>query len=1140
MSIKRDDPNTGDKIYRRQVQNTITPSGQPIHDYSDDLPDYSDDTPDYSNYDNNDSQNDNIDENQDDNQDNAAQSSNGANRSSNKSGAREQLNKSERDYDNESKTQQTNSKSDVAKRERQTNYNYNNSSKKGGVGKGNFFQNHKKGIVGGLLGTFVFGGMMSGSMIMSGTMQFMQVSSMISKTYYTVVEIQHAWRRVHNLKKMLSRGKTSTDKGIADKEGEVGLLGSTSSKGFVESLEKIGAKVKPDGSIGVDPEHIEVNWECSNPPMCVKKQAKRKLGGKAEYYKVDLKNHTIDVDMDSISGGGGIRGAYRRRRYLSDLGRRSGVMPPGKYSATRSTGKAKHFLSVFHPLKTLKNIIHDRVKDLVGAAKDVLGQKLKKTKLAQKAFDIYAHSRVLGVDVSEIAGKFFAFIEKAASILRVSQPYVMVADVICKTSRFKSDLERRRWDDHVVPAMKLATEETATSSQLQAGTLDMTNLGEMSKRQFYNEYSTNSHDPNEKPSPSSWWDSAPINAELNQSQGMSDSAMQAKKNKVLPQLKNVSGSDSKNIFGDIFNGTLNISSTVACPISDFIDTIMNFGTATLDAATGHAASKLANATIGQVSSTAMNFAIDLLAGKPLDLTNQRPEQFGNIAAYGAKFMGAQNSLRGNGGTVLSDTESAELHRDANIWLAMEWNDKPMLAKLFDPTDYRSAISTLARNARLDPNPENFLASIRNTFKLVAAVPNTALAMAVDTPVATAHAASGRPAYDYGIPDLGIVPSTFNTFNLDNEKSMDAAEYSIFKNARFILRVFWSEDDERQYIKGEKSLEDGPDGIKKGMPLGGSVVKSLPKSITDPKEIDKLIKIWQKVKNKYLKLAHICLAKNIDEKGNVTDDHSQNQENGGHTFMYLIGSGMNHDYVNNDCKGKLTKDGGSFDELLARIANYAGPDVSDVRTNQCLVGDKSDSNTTSACVGAGLEPGGNGSNGGGDSSNVSGGPLESGGIPSSEMAKRFMKDTLVNAKGVKYSYSFGGNTYDSTNNGCTTVPFWFINKYTTLKYGHGNGGQVAGNLAAANGLKTSRVPRPYSIFSSRNGAMSSLGSAGHTGLVTKVDSDGTIHTLEVWFTDHEMHECTYKPSDYANNVDFVYVGDHLKNINSQYGAKMEMN
>ncbi len=1136
MSIKREDPNTGDKIYRRQVQNTITPSGQPMHDYSDDLPDYSDDTPDYSNYDDDDSQNDNIDESQD----NATQSSSSANnRSSNKSDARERLKKSERDYDNESKPQQTNKKSDVAKRERQNNYSYKGSGKKGGgIGKGNFFQNHKKGLVGGLLGTFVFGGMMSGSMIMSGTMQFMQIGSMISKTYYTVVEIQHAWRRVHNLKKMLSRGKTSAGKGIAGKEGEVGLLGSTSSKGFVESMEKIGAKVKPDGSIGVDPEHIEVNWECSNKPMCVKKQAKRKLGGKAEYYKVDLKNHTIDVDMDSISGGGGIRGAYRRRRYLSDLGRRSGMMPPGKYSATRATGKAKQFLSVFHPLRTLKNIIHDRVKDLVGAAKDVLKQKLEKTKLAQKAFDIYSHSRILGVDVSEIAGKFFALIEKAASMLKVGAPYLMAASIICKTSRFKSDLERRRWDDHVIPAMRLATEETATSSQIQAGTVDMTDLGEMSKRQFYNEYSTNSPDPNEKPSPSSWWDSAPINAELNQSQGMSDSAMQAKKNKVLPQLKNVSGSDSKNIFGDILNGAINITAAVACPISDFVDSITNAGAAILDAATNHAVSNITNATIGQVSSTAMNLAMDLITGKPLDLTNQTPEQFGNIAAYGAKFMGAQNSLRGNGGTVLSDTESAELHRDANIWLAMEWNDKPMLAKLFDPTDYRSAISTLARNARLDPNPENFLASIRNTFKLVAAVPNTALAMAVDTPVATAHAASGRPAYDYGIPDLGIVPSTFNTFNLDNEKSMDAAEYSIFKNARFILRVFWSEDDERQYIKGEKSLEDGPDGIKKGMPLGGSVVMPLPKSITDPKEIDRLIKIWQKVKDKYLRLIHICLAKNVDDKGDVSEDHSQNQANGGHTFMYLIGSGMNHDYVDNDCKGKLTKDGGSFDELLARIANYAGPDVSDVRTNQCLVGDKSDSSTENACRNAGFDPGndsGGNSKTGSDGSSPDG-PLQPGGVPSSEMAKRFVKDTLVNEGNIKYRYSANGSSFNSRDNGCTMVPFWFITKYTTLNACNGkcgNGGVVAENLAAANGLgKPTNVPRPYSIFSSKNGAMSSTDSNGHTGLVTKVDSDGTIHTLEVWFSDHEMHERTYKPSDYNNkgdNVKFVYVGDHLKGL-----------
>lgn len=1150
MVVKKPNPNTGDQIYQRQVHNAISPSGRPIHDYSDDLSDYHDDTPDYSDYDDNEEDSDYS------NDESESDSSNNSNRQNSRT-ASDKLKKSERDYDNNSseESHKNSSKSDVAKRERQDNYKYSSDKKHSGGSKkagGSFFQRHKKGIAGSVFGTFAFGGMMSGSMILSGPMQFMQVASMLKKTYNIVTEIQHDWRRMHNMKKMLAR---SFGKGH-DKEGEVGVLGTKSSKGYVESLKKIGLEVNKDGSLRVNTDHIEMKWDCTGS-NCLNKQVKRKLGGKESYFSIDREHHTVNINTEAITGEGGIRGAYHKRRFLSDLGRRSGVMPPGKYVATRMTGKSKKFLSIFHPFRSIKNIIKDRIEDLVGAIKDVAMEKFKNSKVYRKGFELYQKTRIIPVELPPDVSKFFGkMTEKLAklktkmhlkiNLAKVGGTVLAVASMICKIKEFSDQIEQFRWDNHVMPAMQLATEENATASQMRAGRVSMAQLGQMSQHQFYDEYPADSTGNNTKPS--SWWDSAPINAELNQTQGMSDEDLKAKKNAVLPQLQNVDGR-SPNTFGAVASGIINaINASVgglACGVDHTVGIVGDWITKAVDFFTAGGLSNLSSAIMGPI----MNFAIELMAGKKLDLTNQTPEQFGNIAAYGSKFMGEQNGLRANGGTVLSDTESAELRRDANTWLAMEWNDTPLLAKLFDPTDYRSAISTVARNARMNPMPENILASITNTFRLMAAIPNTAVAMAVDSPVATARAASGRPAYDYGVPDIGIVPKTFNRYNIDNQGEMDEKEMNIFQNARYILRVFWSEDEEKQYIKGQINLKDGEDGVKRIMPLGmDKAVDPLP-VLTDEnsREFKELMDKWRKTKDTYKKLIHICLAKDIDEKGKVTEDHSQNQDHGGHTFMYLTGTSSNHEYTDNNCKGRLTDGDGSFDDLLARIANYSGPDIADVRTNQCLAGDKSDGDTSGACVGAGLAVGGNGSNGG-DSDSSSDGPLEPGGIPSSEMAKRFVRDTLYNKDGIKYKHSANGGSYDSLNNGCTMVPFWFITKYTNLKYcggnglACGNGGDVARNLAAANGLKISRVPRPYSIFSSRNGAMSSDGPLGHTGLVTQVDQDGTIHTLEVWFTDHEMHECTYKPSDYANNVDFVYVGDHLKSIPNgpSYGSKMEVN
>ena len=1118
MVVKKPSSNTGDQIYRQRVQNSILPSGMPIHDYSDDLSDYHDDTPDYSNYDNDEDENNSS-------EDTAESNSSNSNRQD-KQTARDRLKKSEHDYDDSSdkNPHKDTSKSDIAKRERQDNYKYSESKKNhiGGSKKagGSFFQRHKKGLAGGVFGTFAFGGMMSGSMIMSGPMQFMQVSSMLKKTYNVVTEIQHDWRRMHNMKKMLAR---SFSKGH-DKEGEVGVLGTKSSKGYVESLKKIGLEVNNDGSLKVNTDHIEMKWDCTGS-NCLNKQAKRKLGGKESYFSIDKEHHTVSINTEAITGEGGIKGAYRKRRFLSDLGRRSGVMPPGKYVATRMTGKSKKFLSVFHPFRSIKNIIKDRIEDLVGAIKDVAIEKFKNSKVYRKGFELYQKTRIIPVELPPDVSKFFGKVAEKLSKLTKKIPVKIdvkaafgtafsIATIICKIKEFSDQIEQMRWENHVIPAMQLATEENATASQMQAGQVSMAQLGQMSQHQFYNEYATGSE--NSTPKPSSWWDSAPINAELNQTQGMSDEDLKAKKNAVLPQLQNVDGR-STNAFGAVVGGIINaVNSSVgglSCAVDNTVGFFSNAMTQFVNTITGGKLSEFSSAIMGPV----MNFAIELITGKKLDLTNQTPEQFGNIAAYGAKFMAEQNGLRANGGTVLSDTESAELRRDANTWLAMEWNDTPLLAKLFDPTDYRSAISTVARNARMNPMPENILASITNTFRLMAAIPNTAVAMAVDSPVATARAASGRPAYDYGVPDIGIVPKTFNHYNIDNQGEMDDKEMNIFQNARYILRVFWSEDEEKQYIKDEIKLDDDEDHVSRIMPLGeGQKIDPLPRlKDENSQEFKDLMDKWRKTKDKYKKLIHICLAKDIDEQGKVHEDHSQNQDNGGHTFMYLTGTSSNHDYINNNCKGRLTDGDGSFDDLLARIANYSGPDIADVRTNQCLTGDKSDSDNTGACVGAGLEAGGNGING-----NSTSGTFTPGGESSSDVIKRLMQDT-------NNSLSYGSYSWDG--NGCTTVPYWFVTKYTTLTYGHGNGGEVVNNLLAKNKDLDRDIDRPeaWSVFSIKPGALGSDATYGHTGLVTKVDPDGTIHTVEMgWHINHAW-EGTYKPDQYRGVMTFAHCAKFLK-------------
>lgn len=73
--------------------------------------------------------------------------------------------------------------------------------------------------------------------------------------------------------------------------------------------------------------------------------------------------------------------------------------------------------------------------------------------------------------------------------------------------------------------------------------------------------------------------------------------------------------------------------------------------------------------------------------------------------------------------------------------------------------------------------------------------------------------------------------------------------------------------------------------------------------------------------------------------------------------------------------------------------------------------------------------------------------------------------------------------------CTVFVAWFINKFTKLKTGGGDGGEVVSKLKAANsGLKTTDTPEAYSVFSiqGNHGSDLTAGDAGHTGIVLGID------------------------------------------------------
>ena len=207
------------------------------------------------------------------------------------------------------------------------------------------------------------------------------------------------------------------------------------------------------------------------------------------------------------------------------------------------------------------------------------------------------------------------------------------------------------------------------------------------------------------------------------------------------------------------------------------------------------------------------------------------------------------------------------------------------------------------------------------------------------------------------------------------------------------------------------------------------------------------------------------------------------------------------------------------------------------SSACYHGAESDNDSTTACKEMQVDGGSSDSSSGASSADGSGNK------DAEEMQKKFVQDT--NDTGV---YKGQTGTLSTASNGCTVIPSWYIDKYTTLVYGGGNGGQVVDRLVSSNKDKNLQVTdaptKAPAIFSSyAKGMHSSVnkadGGAGHTGLVVSVDpATGDFVTLESyrdvghsspWSIVYHLHKDAYEAeqTNPDTKTQFVYVGDYLK-------------
>ena len=445
-----------------------------------------------------------------------------------------------------------------------------------------------------------------------------------------------------------------------------------------------------------------------------------------------------------------------------------------------------------------------------------------------------------------------------------------------------------------------------------------------------------------------------------------------------------------------------------------------------------------------------------LSGNPVALTAAIPIVWGAIGMFGSFFMAGTQSVQ-TGGTALSGEQTSELNLENRRYLAWQNDRKPILARLFDPSDYNSSLNQIARAAQLNVGDQSLGTQIANVFKAFTSAPSIIATASNQLIGGNAYAAA---SVDYGVPMIAWDSSTMNEV-LSNNK------YNIYDNAENAIEL----------LKGENN--------------------------------DSLVRPY----HDYLKQCHAVQVNDNDYSIEPIDNSD------GEAWNY-VGNVTNDTY---DCAGKIKED--DYLSLSLYVMDYFN-----TASGACYYGDEGDSEANSACSEMGV-----------DTAGLSGGASSGSQDPEiwQELFAQYMSshnETIDVSTGSLSVYP----------NGCTTVPAWFISQYTSLAYGAGNGGQVVENLKSVNpeievttGSLADGCELP-AIFSTYSGAMNASSTDGngnlfgHVGLVTSIDDDGTIHTLETgkdYASGRKYANGKYSfidshtPSDY-DSTEFVCVGGYM--------------
>ena len=170
----------------------------------------------------------------------------------------------------------------------------------------------------------------------------------------------------------------------------------------------------------------------------------------------------------------------------------------------------------------------------------------------------------------------------------------------------------------------------------------------------------------------------------------------------------------------------------------------------------------------------------------------------------------------------------------------------------------------------------------------------------------------------------------------------------------------------------------------------------------------------------------------------------------------------------------------------------------------------------------------------------GGGLVEGGMSFAD-ARKFMLEKYKNIPITMSDIPGAAAGSPSIWDNCTAFVAFFINKYTSLKTGAGNGVDVVNNLVNVNGGKLTKSDKPtvYSVFSLPGGGGPglALGAEGHTGVVLGIDTKKGVaiigqasYGMDSWAAGFETMEIKLSQMTPENGWSFTDVSKYIKSGN----------